>query len=379
MKLFFVSQGNLPSRWAHTIQQVKMAAAFGRMGCEVDLVTQVHPLHRLRPFDYHEWYGVGDSFRIRELISLRASLRRIQRRVYARHFAGPAVRLAVREGADLVYTRHHEVLAVALARGLPTIYESHRARKGRKFELLLELADREDLRAVVTVTAELARRYVAWGLPEEKLLVFPDAVDTGQVEAAVPCELRSQLGLAAETFVALYVGHLYEQKGIETLTLAAAELPDVAFVLVGGWPEDARRLRARAPKNVHVLGFVPNGEVPAYLAASDVLLLPNSARFDAANVTSPLKLFEYMAARRPIVASAIPALDAYLQDGENALLFSPDDSGALAKAILRVREDTSLAARLSERALADVAAFTWDGRARSILEFAGFGDEIALA
>lgn len=377
MKIFFVSQGNIPSRWAHTFQQVKMAAAFGRIGCEVELLTQVHPIHRLRPFDYRAWYGVEDSFRLRELTSLRASLRRMQRKVYASHFAEPAVRLAERENADLVYTRHHAALTTALARGLPTIYETHRPRKGRKFDLLLEVARQKELRAIVTVTAELARRYAAWGIPEEKLFVFPDAVDPDQLEVTAPYDLRSELGLASDAFVALYAGHLYEDKGIETLVAAAAELPDVAFVLVGGWPEDIRRWKSEAPGNVHTLGFVPNTEIPAYLAASNVLLLPNSARFDASNVTSPLKLFEYMAARRPVVASALPVLDAYLRDDDNALLFGPDDSGSLAKAITRIREDRALAARLARNALADVAGLTWDARAQGILEFAGLGDEIS--
>lgn len=372
VKLFYISQGSIPSRWAHTIQQIKMTAALARIGCDVELVTQVHPIHRFRPFDYSAWYGVERGVRVRELPSLRASLRRMQRQVYANGFAKPAVRLAEREGVDLIYTRFHNVLAPALDRGLPIIYETHRPEEDRKFDLLRQVVQREELRAVVTVSAELARRYASWGIPEKKLFVFPDAVDPAQFEPVTALNLRPRLGLPDDAFLALYTGHLYEDKGIGTLIAAAANLPDVAFVLVGGWPEDVERWKKEAPQNVCFTGFVSHAEIPAYLAAADLLLLPNSARFDSAKVTSPLKLFEYMAARRPIVASALPALEGYLRDAENALLFAPDEPDSLGRAIERLRGDAGLASKLAERAFAEVAKWTWDARARAVLEFAGF-------
>jgi glycosyltransferase involved in cell wall biosynthesis len=85
--------------------------------------------------------------------------------------------------------------------------------------------------------------------------------------------------------------------------------------------------------------------------------------------TSPLKMFEYMAAGRPIVASDLPALREVLRDGENALLVPPEDPQALAAAIQQVRSDRALAERLVACAAEDVRAYTWDIRGQRIVQF----------
>src|SRR5262249_47305156 len=117
--------------------------------------------------------------------------------------------------------------------------------------------------------------------------------------------------------------------------------------------------------------FVPNSQVPLQLAAADVLVLPNSGRFAQARTTSPLKLFEYMAARRPIVATRIPAFAGLLRHGENAWLVAPDSPEALAPGIERALDAPSLAERLAQQAWHDVQRYTWKRRAAEIL--AGVG------
>jgi len=98
-----------------------------------------------------------------------------------------------------------------------------------------------------------------------------------------------------------------------------------------------------------------------------VLVLPNSAQEPISReYTSPLKLFEYMAAGRPIVASDLPSLREVLSHSHNAWLVPPDDPAALAGALCTVRDDPALGSRLAAQASADIAAYTWDGRARRL-------------
>lgn len=82
----------------------------------------------------------------------------------------------------------------------------------------------------------------------------------------------------------------------------------------------------------------------------------------------PLKLFEYMASGRPIIASDLPALREVLND-KNALFFKPSDASDLARVIKMLISSQTLGYHLSQQALADVKEYTWDKRAKKILEF----------
>jgi glycosyltransferase involved in cell wall biosynthesis len=111
--------------------------------------------------------------------------------------------------------------------------------------------------------------------------------------------------------------------------------------------------------------------VADYLAAADVLLLPNSARSTlSARHTSPMKAFEYMAAGRAIVASDLPSIREIYEDEVDALLVPPDDPEAFSRAIRRLLEDESLGRRLGAAAREKARGCTWEARALGILEFA---------
>jgi glycosyltransferase involved in cell wall biosynthesis len=115
--------------------------------------------------------------------------------------------------------------------------------------------------------------------------------------------------------------------------------------------------------------FQPPGLIPKFQRAADVLVLPNiSASEDSSYYTSPLKLFQYMAAGRPIVASDLPSLRTIL-NSDNAYLVSPDDCQALAGGIRDALSNHQESARRAERARVDVNQYTWEKRAEGILDF----------
>ena len=147
---------------------------------------------------------------------------------------------------------------------------------------------------------------------------------------------------------------------------------EVGDVIVGGVPPDLDRIRrlAGARRNVRTTGHRPPAEARRYLAAADVAIIPFSgATIIAREHTSPLKMFEYMAAGVPIVASDLPSLREVLRHEHNALLVPPDDNAALAAAIERLLSDHELAARLAGTARNEVADCTWNRRAAGIVGF----------
>jgi glycosyltransferase involved in cell wall biosynthesis len=172
----------------------------------------------------------------------------------------------------------------------------------------------------------------------------------------------------------IYVGQLYPWKGTGTLVEAMQYLPIGELHLIGGSEERIQELREKAARlgvqdRVFFLGQMPPREVKRHLADSAVAVLPLTQDLISASFTSPLKLFEYMAARIPIVASDLPSTREVLSSGVNALLVQPNDPRALGEGIRRLLEDRSLAEGLGQKAYEDVQEFTWERRAQKISHF----------
>ena len=96
-------------------------------------------------------------------------------------------------------------------------------------------------------------------------------------------------------------------------------------------------------------GFVPPREVPTYVAAADILVLPTSASIAYANYTSPLKLFEYMASGRPVICSNLPVITEILENRRNALFFEADDAPSLTAAVNELARKPELRSQLAAR------------------------------
>ena len=371
MKVLYLSPGNVPSRWAHTFQVMKMAEALAAQVERLELVTARSLLpSRVNRVDLHGWYGVSSRVRIVRLpVHARIRGECFTQDANSR-FDFAAVWYARLRRPDLVYSRSVAAAERCAAGGLATILESHIPVAHPQFALLREASAHPALRRLVTVTEALREEWIAAGVPAAKIGVWPDAVDLERFEPAPPAsEARAALGLPREGALAVYCGHFYDEKGVPTLVDAARLLRKSTVQLVGGWPADALRMRERGRgcQSLRFVDFVANARVPLHLAAADVLVLPNSARFPQARTTSPLKLFEYMAARRPIVATQIPAFAGLLRHGENAWLVAPDSPEALAEGIEHVLASPALGERLAEQAWRDVQSYTWRRRAAGIL------------
>jgi glycosyltransferase involved in cell wall biosynthesis len=106
--------------------------------------------------------------------------------------------------------------------------------------------------------------------------------------------------------------------------------------------------------------------VAGELARAHALVLPNTRTLMSERYTSPLKLFEYLAAGRPIVASDLAAIREVLRNEDNALLVEPGSPDLLAAAIRRLMGDVTLSERLAQRAFDEAAYYGWQTRAQRL-------------
>ena len=260
--------------------------------------------------------------------------------------------------------------------GIPTVLEVHST---HDVDALLrhhvDILQSPYMRTIVVITHALYQAFRKGQCCTDKVVVEPDGVSIEQFAAALDRDTaRARVAMMGDGLVCLYAGHLHPHRGIESILDAAKSLPDVRFVFVGGWDRSVLQHRQMANelgvRNVEFVGYVPNAEVPYYLWAADLLLLPHSAHLEIADACSPLKMFEYMASGRPMIATDLPVLREVLQHGENAWLIPPDDTDALTHAIRHLLERPDLANRLGERARNDSQRYSWTSRAERILAHA---------
>lgn len=176
----------------------------------------------------------------------------------------------------------------------------------------------------------------------------------------------------------IYVGQLYPWKGVDQALRALANLPEAELTIVGGLPDDPWRPwlerlgeQLGVAERLHLAGPRTYREVPDLLAEADIALLPLADGVVARCFTSPLKLFDYLAAGLPIVAVDVPAIREVLRHEQNGLLVKIDDPDAMALAIRRLLAEPKLAARLGRQARQDALEYTWDRRAVRILAALG--------
>jgi glycosyltransferase involved in cell wall biosynthesis len=218
----------------------------------------------------------------------------------------------------------------------------------------------------ITITRALAVEMVERFGVRPRVAVIHDGV---RLDAHVPAARR----MPATPTVA-YAGHLYPWKGIAVLIDAIARLPHVRGLIIGGneaegdldeWRRHAENLGVS--ERITFTGLLPRAEVATRLAGADIVVLPNTSLQISRAYTSPLKLFEYMASGRPIVASDLPAIREVI-DEDCAVLANPGHSAAFAEGIQRLIDDPALGRRLAEAAARRVRDYTWDRRAERLDE-----------
>jgi len=228
----------------------------------------------------------------------------------------------------------------------------------------------------VVAVSEAVADYVLRIAPAARVTVLPNGVDVHRIhpDLATP-EWRSRIvGDDHEAFVVGFVGRIRPWHGldvlIEAFAVARAEDPGLRLCVVGDDGGTGRELQEQVRRlglddAVEFTGAIPPEEVPAALGAMDAVAAPYPPLDDF--YFSPLKIFEYMAAGKPIVASSIGQITHLLDHEKTGLLVPAGDVADLAAGLLRLRREPDLAETLGRNARAEAEArHSWQDRIRTV-------------
>lgn len=304
---------------------------------------------------YYRLNGVG-----------RQALRSVTSTTQLEFTAMVTARLLGEEGVDIVqassgYRGYEQALvglAVARALRVPFVYEvrsyhehtwrgmtdwlldaEHTQRRVEQENRCMREAD-----AVVTICETMKQGLVERGIPADKVFVVPNSVDLEKFhEAPDAAELRNRLGLGGD-LVAGYISNVSEREGHHVLLRAVALAREsgtaMKCLVVGAGPElEKLRVLARhlgIAEHVVFTGEVPHEQIPAYYGAIDLFVIPRVADF-ASDFVTPMKPFEAMAMRRPLLVSDRPALlEIVGGDGQRGLVFRSGDHQHLADRLIEL-------------------------------------------
>jgi glycosyltransferase involved in cell wall biosynthesis len=369
MKIFAISASFVPSETANSIQTMKAVHALAQLGHEVTLIVPQSLTSSVPQWaELAAFYGLTTSFKI-EWLPVK------ERRMFGWYAVNKA------RNADLIYTWVPQAAVFSLLRRIPTIIELHDLPSGRIgpwwHRAFLRLPGRKRMMVITQALKKSLDAAYGEHMPPSDVILAPNGIEHERFnDLPAPEPARRQIGIADIPTVAC-TGHLYAGRGADVFLSIAQAIPEAQFLWAGGKPADVDLWKSRALemglKNVIFTGFIRNNDLPLYQAAAEVLLMPygrdigiSSGGGNSAAISSPMKMFEYLAAGRAIVTSDLPVFREVLNE-KNAIFCPPDNISAWVVAVRDLLENSAKRDLLAKRAKSDSAQYSWIERARRAL------------
>ena len=387
MKLIYISHLRFPSERTHSTFALKTCEGFAREGVDVELwiPRRRNPAFRgVDPFRYHR---IEKNFIIRRLpaFDVVAIAGKFGNAILTASFSVSVLVYAVsrRLLRRAIFYGHDPYDMAALLFVRPRMYvEFHEMydsfRRNSRFArwIFSRMAG-----VITTNRFKVDMVHNELDISRGRILHQPNAVDASAFEVNLDTlAARKSIHFDGRSpdfdgqTVILYTGHLFDWKGADVLFDAHRFLAgDETVYFVGGTKSDVEKFKARSEregaKNIVMVGERPHGEIPAWLRAADVLVLPHSGKFDIARFeASPVKLFEYMASGRPIVAADLPSIREIV-DESMVWFFEPDNPRSLVETIRKALLDREESERKAAKARIEARRYTWTMRSKHIIDF----------
>ena len=385
MKIFYIANARIPTEKAHGFQICKMCEQLSLQGAEVELIVSKRNNTIIQ--DVFQYYDLKKVFTVRVLKVFDV----IQ---YNKLFFKKAMWLQriiflirlffVKLPSDaIVFTRDPEVVWLMNKKGNQAIYECHDGigRFGKFINILIR-----DGKGIITTNQHIAEQFINSGIAEDKILTLPHgvdmdlfALDMDKITAVNLLNLDDSIkSKIISSTVLMYIGNyktMGNDKGINDILYAMQDLDAVKyfFVAVGGTDNDIKYYaeivsRLGVENNVLFVGRQSQRQLGIWQQVADILMMPFPDIAHYRHHMTPLKMFEYMASQRPIIASDLPSIRSIL-DEEAAFFVKPGNIADIVNVTLKIISNPSEGQSRATQALQQVKKYSWDSRAMSIIDF----------
>lgn len=371
MKIAYITNAGYVGGWAHSVQIVNMCKAFASNNIDITLVLPRRSVYR--DIDLFEYYSIPKTFKVKMLPCIDifpGSSNSIFYWVRFISFYFFAKIYTLVNHFDFLYSR--DLYSSLFFNKI--ILEQHSFPK--KFNFLKSIIFTKK-RKVIVLTSFLKKRFIDAGITEKNIVVAGSAVDLEEfLKERKKIDIKQ---ISEQDFVFGYIGTLKTmnmEKGVYDCISALSFLPlNFKFLIVGGEINDIEYYKKVAEEKKVLdrcvfVGKVLHKDISSYVYICNVFVAPFPENEHYSYFMSPLKIFEYMASKKPIISTALPSITEVLKDGENAILIEPGNAVELATAIQKIKENPEIGIKLVENAYRDVSTnYTWKIRAENIIKF----------
>lgn len=390
LRICVINDEHYPFKGADTINVIRTAAAMGSAGARVDLV-----IPKLRNKDQRietlcEHYGTKPTFNLFLVPTLAPASRKLRIEKLTHNALAPW--LSILNRSDVVYSRNIAPAIFAQLAGRPWVLETYR-RFADEMPMLPRLTRKLPLGGALGAIAHsqmCAESMKKLGFREEAILVAHSGYNKGEVLPRMTKEeALAQCNLKIDGPVVLHLGSIEPYVRLDWLFEAGVQLPEVTFLLVGGYRHQQEHWRRECARiGLDRVVFVedqPPAQLRKYLYAADLLaVVPRNADLETGRSRSlgsaftnlskvlpgiPMKIFLYRASGIPIFSPDLPYVREILRDRENAFLAPLKDREKVTSTLREAVDNKELGRRLAKNILEDERFTTWEERGARILKF----------
>jgi glycosyltransferase involved in cell wall biosynthesis len=375
MKILYLHGNSLDTTKANMHQTVAMCNAFAESGNEVILMVPTlgnANNERLKLFE-NNYHSINFKVCFRN-ISLIEKLSRYTN-----------IPFKCKEIEDLYYdfifTRDPSALHVALHTKKDILFEIHNNKIHQNstifnfyWSTFVKKISKLNRVKLITISWALRNYWLDFGVQQDKIYDLHDGFDFNTYEKILDQNLvRKELGLELHKKYACYTGSLDKDRGIDNLIYLASKITTIEVIVVGGNLNQVEFYKKNANdqklSNIKFVGRVDHQEIPKYLYASDYLIGVWSKNIPTINYCSPLKIFEYMASGKIIVAQGYKTIKEVLKDGYNSVIIEPDSKESLVDAFNDILKNETEYDKIGNQARKDAfELYSWKVRVENIMK-----------